>query len=289
MTFPNLYHLKYFVDAVELGSLSSSARVNQVSHVAVSQGIKTLESQLGVKLLHHQQKAFQVTQSGFAFALRAQQLLAQVLELHESPAEQAIKISGTVTVGMSRTIARAYLSALLTKLEKLYPEIQLKLRFGTVNDMMERTLQGQVDLSLTIGFQSLPTLTQSLVKEGEYILIESKRSKANHRFDRGFVITKAQYETEILKKSFVQEFQKSFPLKLEVGSWDVISELVAQNQGVGLVPDISLSSERTSSIRRVSAPWFQCGYQIYLNQRRRQKQGLIQSVVSDVIKDLLKS
>jgi hypothetical protein len=41
----------FFADAVEFGSITSSAEKNLVSHPAVSRAIRAIEDQLGVKLL----------------------------------------------------------------------------------------------------------------------------------------------------------------------------------------------------------------------------------------------
>ncbi len=68
MTLPNLNHLKYFSDAVDLGSISAAAQKNLVTHPAVSRAIGVIENQLGLKLLVHKKKTFEVTPAGHLIA-----------------------------------------------------------------------------------------------------------------------------------------------------------------------------------------------------------------------------
>jgi DNA-binding transcriptional LysR family regulator len=47
ITYPNLHYLKYFADAVDLGSVSGAAQKNLVTHPAISRAISALERHLG--------------------------------------------------------------------------------------------------------------------------------------------------------------------------------------------------------------------------------------------------
>lgn len=63
--FPlNLFHLKYFLDAVKHGSISASDETNHISQSAISQAIAKLEEGLGCSLLIHQPKQFKITDEG---------------------------------------------------------------------------------------------------------------------------------------------------------------------------------------------------------------------------------
>jgi DNA-binding transcriptional LysR family regulator len=290
MTLPNLYHLKYFMDAVELGSVSASARKNLVSHPAISQAIKSLEVQMGMKLMDHQKKSFAVTAQGHALALKAKLLFQTLSHLSETPSLNDRDITGTVVLGMSRSIANAFLSPLLSRLHEQHPKLRLKVRFGTTNDMIERTIKGLIDLSITIGHQPMPTLKQSLLFEGQFVLIESVKKKSlteKRKTKKSFILTKPQYETELLKKSYYLHFKEHLPLLIEVSSWDVISQLISDNLGIGLVPDISVTPDRRMKIKKLKADWFNCPYEIYLNEESRSKKSAAREVVIGHIRELM--
>ncbi len=63
----NLSALKYFLDAVELQSVTLSAAKNHVSRPAVSQAILRLEQWYGKELLIHEKRRFGLTNDGKLF------------------------------------------------------------------------------------------------------------------------------------------------------------------------------------------------------------------------------
>lgn len=53
-----------------------------------------------------------------------------------------------------------------------------------------------------------------------------------------------------MKQAFYEQFGFELKTEMEICSWEMIANLVALNQGVGLIPDyIALSSEKSSLIR----------------------------------------
>jgi DNA-binding transcriptional LysR family regulator len=50
----NLFHARYFVDTIRLGSMKAASQKNFVTLSAVSQGIRALEVSLSLPLHHHE-------------------------------------------------------------------------------------------------------------------------------------------------------------------------------------------------------------------------------------------
>ncbi|MFS4460996.1 LysR family transcriptional regulator [Bdellovibrio sp. HCB2-146] len=267
MTLPNLDHLKYFADAVELGSISAAAQKNFVTHPAISRAITSLEEQMGVELLVHQRKNFQVTPTGYQVAEQARVLLASAREF-TSLKLQTEDLSGAISIGLSRTLGHAYLSPLLQDLAKKYPKMKAHIRFGTTNEIIEGVVKGNIDIGLTIGHQTMPTLKQNQIGSGKFVLIESESKKPSPWEERDYILTEPRYETELLKKEFYREFKEPLPARYEVGSWDAIVHLVRSGQGVGLVPEIAITPDRTKQLRILKPKWFQCDYEIFLHHAK---------------------
>lgn len=285
-TYANPYYLKYFIDAVELGGISASAQKNLVSHPAVSKAIRSLELQHQIKLLRHQKKSFEVTEAGYQFAFQARQLLGQFEKLDSNFANQNPPLSGKVSIGLSRSLGHAYLEKVVRQLESQYPNIQLEIRFGTAADLTEKLLQKSLDICLTIGKQSMPTLTQTKLADGNFVLIHSGQKGFTLKENLArFILTEPKLETELLKKSCLKTFNTPLKTKLEVGSWDMICDLVASGVGVGLVPDLLLQKKK--NIKIISQSWYRCAYEIYL-YRRNEVPSQLEKIVSDQIADVVK-
>ncbi|QDK37104.1 LysR family transcriptional regulator [Bdellovibrio sp. NC01] len=267
ITYPNLYHLKYFVDAVELGSISGAAQKNLVTHPAISRAISALEKHLGVALLEHQKKSFKVTNAGHKVAEQARLLLAAAsgfdsLSLH-SDIDQAIEIK----IGLSRTLSEAYLTPLLHGLKETFPHATAKVRFGTTHEITEAVANRSIDVGLTIGTLNLPTLRQTAIKKGNFVLIESgpKKNWRNDLETQPFLVTEPRLETEKLKTAYKQRFNRQLPVLFEISSWEVIGQLTQKGIGIGLLPDIALENWKKDSYRIVKSFGFESSYEVFVH------------------------
>jgi DNA-binding transcriptional LysR family regulator len=290
MILPNLNHLKYFADAVELGSISAAAQKNSVTHPAVSRAISAMENQLGLKLLVHKKKSFEVTPMGYQIALKAKDLLAAADSFSSDNLTAGTEITGTVKLGISRTLGLAYLDPLLKNLSDQFPQVKLSVRFGTTNEIAEKLAQGTLDLGLTIGHQTMATLKQSMLKKGEYVLVASPRKHkifARDLSSEHFILTEPRTETEFFKKQFYRKYKSQPMVRYEVASWDMITHLVAGGAGVGLVPDIAMAAHEKNKIVAVKADWFQYPYEIYLSQAKESQASAAARSFAKIIEDLV--
>lgn len=287
MTYVNPYHLKYFVDAVELGGISASAQRNLVSHPAVSRAITAIEEHYKISLLAHRKKSFAVTLQGYKLAKTARELLTTLEKFENSISDSVDTITGTVSLGMSRSIGQAFLGKTVDAICKKYPEIFLEIKFGTTAELVDKLLQGDLDLAVTIGKQSMPTLKQSILRTGQFVIAQAENRSSSSRTMGKIILTEPKFETELFRKAYFKTFQKSLNPKLVVRSWDMIASLVSQGQGFGLVPDFVLNSDR--KLKLVKQDWFQCPYEIFLNQKNGFGKNISQKVVTEEIFDLFRA
>lgn len=269
LTYPNLYHLKYFADAVDLGSISGAARMNLVTHPAISRAISALEKQLGLRLLDHQRKFFKVTTEGHRVARQARRLLESASNFHALKLESEAA-AGTVSVGMSRTLSDHYLSRLLEEVASRFPNARTHVHFGTTTEITEAVAKNSIDLGITIGTQNFPTLKQSVVRTGKFLLVEAA-SNRNHRdsFEsKRFILTEPRFETELLKRSYQRQFARALPVMFEIRSWEVIGQFVQKGHGVGLLPDLAITNWNKNAYRVLRPQWFDCEYEVYVHHSR---------------------
>jgi DNA-binding transcriptional LysR family regulator len=269
ITYPNLFYLKYFSDAVDLGSVSGAARKNMVTHPAISRAISALETHLGVELLVHKKKIFKVTEEGYRVAKQARVLLTAATEFNSFKLESPDQLS-SISIGISRTLTRDYLNAVLKQIKAKFPMAHAHVRFGTTSEIIEAVAKSTLDLGITIGTQNLPTLKQDLVKTGKFVFVESATSQnTRDSFEtKSFIVTEPRFETELLKRQYQNKFGKILPVSLEIRSWEVIGQLVQHGLGVGLMPDIVTKNWKRGSFRLLRPTWFDCDYEIYVHYSR---------------------
>lgn len=288
ITYPNLYHLKYFVDAVALGSISGAAHKNLVTHPAISRSISALEKHLGTPLMEHQKKSFKLTEAGFKVAEQAQILLSAASEFGALNLKPEKSEAVEVKMGISRTLSETYLNPILQNLKTKFPEATAKVRFGTTNDIIEAVANRSIDLGLTIGTVNLATLRQTVIKEGQFVLVESgPRKHWSDEFDsKSFIMTEPRSETERLKAAYKRQFGLTLPVLFEISSWEVIGQLVQKGLGIGLLPDISVKSWHRGSYRILKSLDFKCPYQIYIHTLRASANNRVLNYMRDSLSDI---
>lgn len=270
ITYPNLYHLKYFADAVMLGSISASARKNLVTHPAISRAISALEKHLGVALIEHQKKSFKVTKLGYQVAEQAQILLLAATDFSGLNQKVNKDTAIILKIGISKTLADIYLGSFLQNLKTKYPTLTAQVRFGTTSEVIEAVATNSIDLGFTIGTQNLATLKQTVVKQGKFLLVQSTAlaKKRKGLASKSFLISEPRAETEHLRAGYKKQFGNDLPVLFEISSWTVIGQLVRENLGIGLLPDISIKKWKKRSYQILKPNWFDCSYEIYAHSSK---------------------
>lgn len=285
ITYPNLYHLKYFSDAVTLGSVSGAAQKNLVTHPAISRAISALENHLGTPLLEHRKKSFKVTETGYLVAEQAKILLSAASDFETLSLKLHAEETVVLKIGISRTLSEIYLNPLLQDIKKKFPFSTVQVRFGTTNEIIEAVANGSIDLGITIGNQNLATLKQAVIKKGKFLLVEGNlKSDGNKNLDsKSFILTEPRFETEKLRTGYKKQFGNPLPTLFEISSWEVIGQQVQRGLGVGLLPDILISNWKAGSFRILKTPWFDCPYGIYLHSLKTRPNNQVMEFAREIL------
>ena len=101
-----LRQLRTFVAVAEAGSVSHAAQVLSISQSAVSEAVKDLEADLGVRLFDRHARGLSVTQRGHQFLRHARDILAQVQASRRVIAgEEREALRGTLQLGVTSLMA----------------------------------------------------------------------------------------------------------------------------------------------------------------------------------------
>ena len=233
----NLYNLKYFVDSARLGSMTKAADLHKLSRPAISQAIRKLEDEMGVTLLVHKRRSFELTQLGMLLWKKSESLLAQVETIRNDLRGAKGPITGEFKIGSSRSLADFNLPPILTRLRKEFTEVDFKIEFANSKTLVQKMQKRELDLIFFIGDETLTECKQIIVNRGYYSLIKPKHLKFN---ETQFAITEQRPETERLRILFERTFLKELPVFAEIQSWNAIRAWI--NLGIcgGLIPDFML-------------------------------------------------
>jgi LysR family carnitine catabolism transcriptional activator len=146
----DLRQVEYVLAVVERGSFTKAAASMDVSQPSLSEGIRRLESELGVRLFHRLGRSVGLTDAGRAFVGPARQLTRDRDAVFESVATVRDLQSGTLDIVALPTLAADPLGRLVGGFRKAHPGIAVRIAApeddGAVVAMV---LDGRSELGLT--------------------------------------------------------------------------------------------------------------------------------------------
>lgn len=143
-----LHQIRYFLATAETGSVSRAAERCRVAQPSLSQQIRKLEDDLGVRLFDRQGRGMALTEAGRAMLPKARRILAEVRDVHEHLRRDVADGHGALTVGAIPTMAPFLLPRAVQRVRKKLPECPVSIREGMTEAMVEALIANEVDVAL---------------------------------------------------------------------------------------------------------------------------------------------
>lgn len=226
-------------------SFTRAAQRCFVVQSALSRQIKSLESELGVRLFARTSRKVEVTPAGEAFVKQARLCLQAAERAKASAAAAHGQIRGSLTIGVIPTVTAVDVAVVLGAFRRSYPEVGVHVRTGGSDEFLRRIAAGELDvgfLGLAEGVTPQGVQTQELSRERLVaVLAEGHRLAGQHRLrlkdlaDEPFVdFPKGSSGREQSDLAFDRARLRR-EVSLEVNTADLLTGLVRQGLGVALV------------------------------------------------------
>jgi DNA-binding transcriptional LysR family regulator len=144
----DLRQLEIFVRVAELGSFSKAADALFLTQPTVSEHIKSLEDELGVRLLDRLGRGAAVTKGGALLQGYAQRLLALSRETRQAMESFQGRMSGELLVGASTIPGEYILPALIGRFKEKFPDIAITLLIGDSHAVTEWVAEGRAEVGV---------------------------------------------------------------------------------------------------------------------------------------------
>jgi len=144
----DLRQLEIFVKVAELGSFSKAADALYLTQPTISEHIRTLEDELGVRLLDRLGRGAAVTKAGELLLGYARRMLTLQREARQAMDSFQGKMSGELLVGASTIPGEYILPALIGRFKEKYPEISITLLIGDSQAVVDWVLEGRAELGM---------------------------------------------------------------------------------------------------------------------------------------------
>ena len=144
-----LRQMRYFVAVIDCNSFTEAAEQCYISQSAISQQIQSMERELGVELIHRENRRFQITPTGQYFDSHCKSILEQVDELVRETKRLGTDDELQLRIGYLRCYSGMELYQAIEEFSKIYPEVTLNIVNGTHEELYDLLRFGGVDLILS--------------------------------------------------------------------------------------------------------------------------------------------
>ena len=226
-------------------SFTRAAQRCFVVQSALSRQIKSLESELGVRLFACTSRKVEVTPAGEAFVKQARLCLQAAERAKASAAAAHGQIRGSLTIGVIPTVTAVDIAAVLGAFRRSYPEVGVHVRTGGSDEFLRRIAAGQLDvgvLGLAEGVTPRGVQTRELSQERLVAVLSERHRLAGRRRLRLKDLADEPFVDFPEGSSGREQSDLAFDrarlrreVSLEVNTADLLTGLVRQGLGVALV------------------------------------------------------
>jgi len=165
-----LRHLKYFTAVAEELNFRRAAEKLHIAQPALSSQIRSLEEELGVRLLHRSTRKVELTPSGRVFLIEARGVLATAFNAGQRARQAEAGLVGTFRLGIIAPTANPWLAAILRRFQQQFPNVQLSLYDLTSTEQLRRLHENELDAGLLRPPVGHPELDFKFVEESRQVL-----------------------------------------------------------------------------------------------------------------------
>jgi LysR family nitrogen assimilation transcriptional regulator len=168
----SLRQLRYFVAAVDSGSISQAAIALSIAQPAVGQQISELEANLGPILLARTARGVRPTEIGAIVYAQAQAVLRQVGQLPLLARAAPRTVVGTVSLGLISSLAARLTVPLVAACRERFPQVRLRIVEGTSVTIREFVNTMRVDVGLVFESAAAPGVVRRPLFEQSLFALE---------------------------------------------------------------------------------------------------------------------
>ena len=184
----NVFQLQYFIKVFDCQNYSDAATILSGSPQAVSQGIRALESELGLKLFEKRGSILHLTNYGEEILPIALDALASIegIQAYAQITREKIKITQThlthVAVGLPPILTSWFNQPTLNRLSKKYNGGKYAVsRYDDGGTCLSLLLDGQIDIAIVAGQVDTNLFESHFLLNAEVnLLVESNHPLASH-------------------------------------------------------------------------------------------------------------
>lgn len=243
-----LNDLRIFQRVALHGSISKAAAELNYVQSNVTARIKHIEKELQTPLFYRHQRGMILNAEGRKFREYADKVLLHFDDMMKAFQDSA-SVPGSLEIGMVETIIS--LPAILSSFYRKYPQVDLSLKAGVTEQLVQDVLQFKVDGAFVTGPINHPLIEQYEVFQEELVLVSAEQTfgldalmeKPLLVFNRG-----CGYRQRL--ESWLRDEGIVHRKMMEFGTFETIVGSVAAGLGVTVVPRSAVAGAQAKGMVR---------------------------------------
>jgi len=243
--------LRYFEALSRHLHFGRAAKECAVTQPALSMQIREMEDMLGVRLVERGQGGVRLTVVGEEAAARARGVLAALGDMERTIRDRGHLLEGRLRLGVIASIAPYLLPRLLPEMARRYPGVEIALRESQTDQLVADLAHGDLDLvvlSLPVEHPALETL--ALFDDPFFLAVPEasdafpeELASADRILADDLLLLEDGHCFRDQALNVCRKVDEKRLRRFGASSLSTLAQLVANGQGVTLLPEMFVSSE----------------------------------------------
>lgn len=249
--------LQAFVEVAQRGSLSRAAEALFVTQPTLTARMKGLERELGSTLFLRSGRGMRLTDAGRAFLPYAERSLGAAAAGRRLLDELARGQTGQLALGAAPAVSTYVLPRILMRFRRTNPRVQLSVRTGHSEEILDLVLQEQVQIGLGRSLRH-PQVNAIPLYEDELVLVvepghpfaQAKTLGTEQISDVQLILFDRTSSYHRLTNEFFRGAGAVPRGVMELDNIDAAKKMVEQGLGVALLPHTAVAGELEAGVLR---------------------------------------
>lgn len=240
---PDLRQLRAFVAVVEEGSFTLASRKLFVTQSAVSHSLRTLEEQLGCKLLDRSGKRVAMTSEGELLLKRCKRILRELDQVTHDLDGLRRWGQTSIRVGAPHSLCHFLVPNVLREFRDCFPRCEPNIEAADTTELLKKLALGELDLVVGLkpenfserGYRPMFSDKLAFVISPLHPWANGSGDMLRTLADQQFIIYAKATQTHRLIENWMEKMAGKIKKPLVLGDMQAIKEMAKLGTGVGIV------------------------------------------------------
>ncbi len=252
----DLHKLRGFHSVVRHGGFTSAARRLHLTQPSVSLQVKQLEREIGTQLLDRKFRRVVLTREGEVLYELSQRLFETEEEIESRFQSKGRRGRARLVIASNQSVAAHLLPPRLSVFTSRYPGAEITILNMRTAEIVSGVVEGTIDLGAVLIDARHPSLESQPVLPYEMVLITprdhplSRRSRISLSdiVQYPFISYTRDTETRQLIDRPFQKEKLKLPVKMALGSTDLIIKYVSLGYGVAIIHNLNIDEANRADL-----------------------------------------